>query len=249
MTAIPHAIGSHTHTHRDSQMGQTDMATTSSWCMYINNLMYCICNLINEPAKYTASGAARAGRGQRGGFSAWAKHLINIWTFCFGKQICIRQQQMMLIDVVNGKKKGNLTVLITRSCINKTFTNGFTRWRKGGRGDGEEGREKAATTEELSIHWERSSCLGESKMNGSWYCISNLTHTTWLTWLTDAGGRIDTRRLSIADWFCFLPAVLPKQFSFRSGKSCFSAAVNEKPIDRSSGSNFPPFSVGSTHSH
>lgn len=53
-------------------------------------------------------------------------------------------------------------------------------------------------------------------------------------------------RLSIAvDWFCFL---LPKQFSFRSGKSCFSAAVNEKPIDRSSGSNFPALSVG-THTH
>lgn len=53
-------------------------------------------------------------------------------------------------------------------------------------------------------------------------------------------------RLSIAvDWFCFL---LPKQFSFRSGKSCFSAAVNEKPIDRSSGSNFPALSVG-THTN
>lgn len=52
-------------------------------------------------------------------------------------------------------------------------------------------------------------------------------------------------RLSIAvDWFCFL---LPKQFSFRSGKSCFSAAVNEKPIDRSSGSNFPALSVANTH--
>lgn len=32
------------------------------------------------------------------------------------------------------KKKGNLTVLITRSCINKTFTNGFTRKREGGEG-------------------------------------------------------------------------------------------------------------------
>lgn len=37
--------------------------------------------------------------------------------------------------------------------------------------------------------------------------------------------------------------MLPKQFSFRSGKSCFSAAVNEKPIDRTSGSNFPALSV------
>lgn len=54
-------------------------------------------------------------------------------------------------------------------------------------------------------------------------------------------------RLSIAvDWFCFL---LPKQFSFRSGKSCFSAAVNEKPIDRTSGSNFPALSVGNTHTN
>lgn len=68
--------------------------------------MYCICNLINEPAKYTKSSSGEEG----GVFSAWAKDLINIWTFCFGKQICIRQQQqqqmMMLIDVVNGEEKG-----------------------------------------------------------------------------------------------------------------------------------------------
>lgn len=64
--------------------------------------MYCICNLINEPAKYTKSSSG----GKGGVFSAWAKDLINIWKFCFGKQICIRQQMMMLMDVVNGKEKG-----------------------------------------------------------------------------------------------------------------------------------------------
>lgn len=75
MTAIPHAIGSHKHTHTETAKWVRRMwRLLHHDVQYINNLMYCICNLINEPAKYTASSSGEVG----GVFSAWAKDLINI---------------------------------------------------------------------------------------------------------------------------------------------------------------------------
>lgn len=71
MTAMPHAIGSHKHTHtaRERQSNGSDGCGDYFIMMYeyINNLMYCICNLINEPAKYTRAGVeGREGYAQRG---------------------------------------------------------------------------------------------------------------------------------------------------------------------------------------
>lgn len=76
MTAMPHAIGSHKHTHTERQSNGSVGCGDYVIMMYesINNLMYCICNLINEPAKYTR---ARV-EGREGGFSAWGRDLINI---------------------------------------------------------------------------------------------------------------------------------------------------------------------------
>lgn len=59
-----------TQTHTERQSNGSDGYGGYYFIMmyeYINNLMYCICNLINEPAKYTRAGVGRGeGDSQRG---------------------------------------------------------------------------------------------------------------------------------------------------------------------------------------